>query len=62
MTEPTVTTETPACNLCGSERRRELYRAQDYRFRIDDLEWPVVSCEASGLGYLCPPPTLAVIG
>jgi hypothetical protein len=49
--------ETVACNLCGRDDTRLLFRLRDYRFWVDDLEWNVVCCRRGGLGYLNPRPT-----
>jgi SAM-dependent methyltransferase len=54
-------TESVPCNLCGANNFEELYRLQDCRFFIDDVEWPVVRCRACGLDYLNPRPTAASI-
>ena len=34
--------ETVACNLCGQDDPKLLYRLRDYRLRIDDIEWNVI--------------------
>lgn len=50
------------CNLCGRADSEELYRCKDYRFQVDDREWPVVRCRGCGLAYLNPRPTRDQIG
>ena len=66
MTEHQVTLpsgiESVVCNLCGGSQAEELYRCKDYRFEIDDYEWPVVRCRQCGLSYLNPRPTEEAIG
>lgn len=54
--------EAVACNLCGDDDARVLYRLADYRLNVDDIEWPVVRCRNCGLGYLNPRPTREEIG
>jgi len=54
--------EEVSCNLCGSDDARRLYVLRDYRFFVDDLEWPLVQCRRCGLGYLNPRPTPGEIG
>jgi SAM-dependent methyltransferase len=54
--------ESTVCNLCGSGDSEELYRCKDYRFRIDDREWPVVRCRRCGLAFLNPRPTREGVG
>jgi hypothetical protein len=49
--------EAVACNLCGLDDTRLLFRLRDYRFCVDELEWSVVRYRACGLGYLNPRPT-----
>jgi SAM-dependent methyltransferase len=51
-----------ACNLCGTDDTRLLFRRGDYRYWIDDVEWNVVQCRSCGLGYVNPRPTRAEIG
>lgn len=46
-----------ACNLCGADDARLLFRRGDYRYWIDDAEWSVVQCRNCGLGYINPRPT-----
>jgi SAM-dependent methyltransferase len=53
--------ERVACNLCGASDTRTLYIRKDYRFWVDDADWPVVQCRDCGLGYLNPRPTRAEI-
>jgi SAM-dependent methyltransferase len=54
--------ESVPCNLCGVDDATPLYFLKDYRFAIDDIEWPVVRCRRCGLGYVNPRPTLEEIG
>jgi SAM-dependent methyltransferase len=54
--------ETAVCNLCERSDAEELYRCKDYRFQVDDREWPIVRCRNCGLAYLNPRPTLRSIG
>jgi SAM-dependent methyltransferase len=54
--------ERVACNLCGSDDAKLLFKQRDERFRVDDIEWSVVQCRRCGLGYLNPRPTPAQIG
>ena len=54
--------ETVACNLCGRDDPKLLFRLRDYRLRVDDIEWNVVRCRFCGLGYLNPRPTVDEIG
>lgn len=61
-TRTVVEEEWVACNLCGGDRTRELYRASDYRLGCDEREWPVVQCLDCALAYLNPRPTAATIG
>src|ERR1700694_3234310 len=44
------------CNLCGRDETTELYRRSDYRFEVDDIEWPLVQCNRCGLAYTHPRP------
>jgi 2-polyprenyl-3-methyl-5-hydroxy-6-metoxy-1,4-benzoquinol methylase len=53
--------ESVPCNLCGSNDFEELYRLQDCRLFVDDIEWPVVRCRSCGLDYLNPRPTAKTI-
>ncbi len=57
-----VAQESVACNLCGGYETKELYRASDYRFDLDEREWPVVQCIRCSLAYLNPRPTPDTIG
>ncbi len=53
--------ESVACNLCGSDAGRPVYRQPDALFAPD--EWfTVVECPACGLGYVNPRPTRDEIG
>jgi 2-polyprenyl-3-methyl-5-hydroxy-6-metoxy-1,4-benzoquinol methylase len=56
-----LSTESVPCNLCGANDFEELYRLQDNRCFIDDVEWPVVRCRCCGLDYVNPRPTAASI-
>jgi hypothetical protein len=49
--------EHAACNLCGADDAKLLYRQRDERLRVDDIEWNLVQCRRCGLGYLDPRPT-----
>jgi SAM-dependent methyltransferase len=49
--------EHAACNLCGADDAKLLYRQRDERLRVDDIEWNLVQCRRCGLGYLNPRPT-----
>jgi len=49
--------ESVPCNLCGADEPRRLFELRDYRLRVDDVLWTVVSCGRCGLGYLNPRPT-----
>jgi SAM-dependent methyltransferase len=46
-----------ACNLCGADDAKLLYRQRDERLRVDEIEWNLVQCRRCGLGYLNPRPT-----
>jgi 2-polyprenyl-3-methyl-5-hydroxy-6-metoxy-1,4-benzoquinol methylase len=50
------------CNLCGADDAKVLYRARDYRLRVDERLWALVECRRCGLGYLNPRPTPDEIG
>jgi SAM-dependent methyltransferase len=54
--------ERVACNLCGSNRTKPLFRLRDYRMRVDDIEWQAVRCRVCGLGYLNPRPAPDELG
>jgi 2-polyprenyl-3-methyl-5-hydroxy-6-metoxy-1,4-benzoquinol methylase len=54
--------ETVACNLCGADDARPLFRLRDYRLRVDDIDWNAVRCRRCGLGYLNPRPAPDEIG
>jgi SAM-dependent methyltransferase len=54
--------EAVACNLCGGDDAKLLYRLRDYRLLVDDIDWNVVRCRSCGLGYLNPRPTREEIG
>jgi SAM-dependent methyltransferase len=49
--------EHAACNLCGADDAKLLYRQRDERLRVDEIEWNLVQCRRCGLGYLNPRPT-----
>ena len=50
--------ERVSCNLCGADDAPTLYVLRDYRFSIDDIDWPVVRCRNCGLAYVNPRPTI----
>lgn len=54
--------ESVPCNLCGGISTDELYRCKDYRFAVDQREWPIVRCKSCRLAYLNPRPSRAAIG
>jgi SAM-dependent methyltransferase len=54
--------ESVACNLCGGIGTEELYRCKDYRFAVDERQWPVVRCRRCQLAFLSPRPTPSAIG
>jgi SAM-dependent methyltransferase len=54
--------EEVVCNLCGSNDAETLYVLRDYRFFVDQIEWPMVKCRDCGMGYLNPRPSRQEIG
>ena len=45
------------CPLCGNDDYRILFRRKDLRFRVSDIEFSVVRCNACKLVYVNPRPT-----
>ena len=45
-----------SCDLCGSNKTKELYRTRDERFKTCDYQFSVVECKSCGLAYLNPRP------
>ena len=52
-----IQTEPVACDLCGGNATRQLYKIPDLRFRVTDQEFHIVSCQICGHRYLNPRPT-----
>jgi len=53
--------ESVACDLCGGDRLRVVYRQPDHLF-FPDRWFDVVECSGCGLGFVNPRPTRAEIG
>jgi SAM-dependent methyltransferase len=54
--------ESPACDMCGSRRRRTLYSCGDWRFGVPEPQYSVCECKGCGLAYLAPRPASISIG
>ena len=52
--------EIVACNLCGSTRHTPVYQMPDRRFFPKEI-FTIVECDACGLGFVNPRPTIAEI-
>lgn len=52
--------ETVNCNLCRSSDYRKVYEMPDRKFFREDY-FTIVECEACGLGFVNPRPTLREI-
>jgi DNA-directed RNA polymerase subunit RPC12/RpoP len=50
------TLEYISCPLCGMDDTKIIFKRKDLRYKISEIEFPVVRCRHCNLGYVNPRP------